>query len=52
MVVFVILNLMFNFLSTELPIISGVIPPQETDPADFKRRFLKKIRKLGEVLDF
>lgn len=30
------------------PIISGVIPPQETDPADFKRRFLKKIRKLGE----
>ncbi|XP_056119496.1 tyrosine-protein kinase JAK1-like [Rhinichthys klamathensis goyatoka] len=32
----------------ELPIISGVIPPQETDPADFKRRFLKKIRKLGE----
>ncbi|XP_048018462.1 tyrosine-protein kinase JAK1-like [Megalobrama amblycephala] len=32
----------------ELPIISGEIPPQETDPADFKRRFLKKIRKLGE----
>ncbi|XP_051556477.1 tyrosine-protein kinase JAK1-like isoform X1 [Myxocyprinus asiaticus] len=32
----------------ELPILSGVIPPQETDPADFKRRFLKKIRKLGE----
>uniref|UniRef100_A0A8C2JRI1 Tyrosine-protein kinase n=1 Tax=Cyprinus carpio TaxID=7962 RepID=A0A8C2JRI1_CYPCA len=24
------------------------IPPQETDPTDFKRRFLKKIRKLGE----
>ncbi|KAK7158820.1 hypothetical protein R3I94_005226 [Phoxinus phoxinus] len=32
----------------DLPIISGEIPPQETDPADFKRRFLKKIRKLGE----
>ncbi|CAM4595042.1 unnamed protein product [Leuciscus chuanchicus] len=32
----------------ELPIISGVIPPQETDPADFKKRFLRKIRKLGE----
>uniref|UniRef100_A0A673HTA9 non-specific protein-tyrosine kinase n=1 Tax=Sinocyclocheilus rhinocerous TaxID=307959 RepID=A0A673HTA9_9TELE len=24
------------------------IPPQETDPTDFKSRFLKKIRKLGE----
>ncbi|TRY97555.1 hypothetical protein DNTS_002592 [Danionella cerebrum] len=32
----------------ELPIISGSVPPQETDPADFKSRFLKKIRKLGE----
>ncbi|KAK2901348.1 hypothetical protein Q8A67_009463 [Cirrhinus molitorella] len=32
----------------DLQLISGAIPPQETDPTDFKRRFLKKIRKLGE----
>lgn len=32
----------------EQELLSGVIPPQETDPTDFKRRFLKKIRKLGE----
>ncbi|XP_043113838.1 tyrosine-protein kinase JAK1-like [Puntigrus tetrazona] len=30
-----------------LPLMEA-IPPQETDPTDFKRRFLKKIRKLGE----
>ncbi|RXN27686.1 tyrosine- kinase JAK1-like protein [Labeo rohita] len=32
----------------DVQLISGAIPPQETDPTDFKRRFLKKIRKLGE----
>lgn len=38
-----------NLHFTEL--VSGEISPQETDPTDFKRRFLKKIRRLGEVLD-
>ncbi|XP_052429947.1 tyrosine-protein kinase JAK1-like [Carassius gibelio] len=28
--------------------LTDTIPPQETDPTDFKSRFLKKIRKLGE----
>uniref|UniRef100_A0A8C2DYQ7 Tyrosine-protein kinase n=1 Tax=Cyprinus carpio TaxID=7962 RepID=A0A8C2DYQ7_CYPCA len=28
--------------------LSETVPPQETDPTDFKSRFLKKIRKLGE----
>ncbi|XP_051554303.1 tyrosine-protein kinase JAK1-like [Myxocyprinus asiaticus] len=32
----------------EIDILSGVIPPQETDPTDFKRRFLKIITELGK----
>ncbi|XP_056600281.1 tyrosine-protein kinase JAK1-like [Triplophysa dalaica] len=32
----------------EQELVSGEISPQETDPTDFKRRFLKKIRRLGE----
>ncbi len=48
MVVFLFIIL---FVSIALHLMEA-IPPQETDPTDFKRRFLKKIRKLGEVLGF
>ncbi|KAA0718881.1 Tyrosine-protein kinase JAK1 [Triplophysa tibetana] len=32
----------------EQELVSGEIPPQETNSTDFNRRFLKKIRRLGE----
>ncbi|KAG9343419.1 hypothetical protein JZ751_013583 [Albula glossodonta] len=38
-----------NKLEEQNPsIVSGMVPPQEVDPTVFEKRFLKKIRDLGE----